>query len=365
MRVSFKSTLYISLLGATLGLAACSSGGDGGGGGFTAPNISTQPVAITSANESQIAEAAFDGSQGGLGLGASAQGIIPGAVIVDGSTTSNDFNLFRTVRSLVDSAIDKQLSQTGAASVTGIQASGNDSCAYQDPVTMQMIGSGSESWQASIADFNQTTGEPNSFSNGDYVTVTFNNCDYGDGEVQNGTMSITFNSNVSLAAINADIFSMDITMSFTNLRTTSATFGTETLHGTIDLSLSVNGTSASFDMSGNSFYAVSAAESVHLINFSFVAATNGSTSTVDASFTLGSTTLNGQITVVSHLEASGNALPATGYMNISGNNSQLDITINNDGTTVNVTLTINGAVQAGYPKDIPWSDLGIEVNNAF
>ena len=363
MKSIIRTGLSFSLLGAVFGLVACSSGGDGDSG-FAAPQIPTQPVAISSANEDEVAQAAFEGANGGVGLGSGALNIIPGGVIVDNSAASKDANLYSTVKKLLDNALDKGTQRQNAASVTGAQFSGTESCAYQDPVTGQMIGSGSESFNVNIADFNEVTGEPNSFTSGDYMSVAFNNCDYGDGEVQNGAMTITFNSSVSQADITAEVFSLDVTFNINNLTTASATFGTETIHGSIDLSLDVNGTNVAFDMSGNSLYSVSAAESVHLTNFSFVAATDGVSSTVDSSFTIASTTLDGQITVDSHFETVGTGYPTTGYMNITGNNSQLNVTVNGDGT-INVTLTVNGSVQAGYPKDVAWSELGIEVNNTF
>ena len=363
MRLFFKTTLHISIISAALGLAACSSGGDGGGSGFIAPSISTQPVAITSANENDVASVAFDGSQGALGLSSSATDIVPIAVAFNSNTTST-INLYRTVRKIVDSAIDKQVNQTVTLSVTGAEFSATESCAYQDPFTNQTVGSGSESFRARVADFNEQTGEPNSFSNGDYISVSFNNCDYGDGVVQNGSMTMTFNSNVSLADINAEVFSMNITASFSNYSMTSITSGAETLHGTINLAFNVSGTSVSFDMSGSSFYAVSPNESVHLTDFSFSASTDGINSSVQASFTIASTSLDGQITVVSQFSSNGAGYPTSGSMAITGDNSQLVVSVNGDGT-VNVTLTVNGVVETDYPKDVTWSELGIEGNNAF
>jgi len=363
MKTFARPVLSFSLIGAVFGLVACSSGGDGGSG-FTAPNISHTPVAITTENESEVAQAGFDGANGGLALGSGAQNIIPGAVIVDSSAASKNTNLYSTVKKLLDNALDKGAQQQNAVSVTGAQFSGTESCAYQDPVTGQMMGSGSESFNASIADFNEVTEEPNSFTSGDYMSVAFNNCDYGDGEVQNGSMTITFNSNASQADITAEVFSLDVTFNVNNLTTTSQTFGTETIHGTIDLSLDVNGTNVAFDMSGNSLYAVSEAESVHLTNFSFVATTDGVSTTVDSSFTVASSALNGQITVDSHFESTTGNYPTTGYMNITGNNSQLNISVNGNGT-VEVMLTINGNPEVDYPKDVAWSELGIEVDNAF
>ena len=265
---------------------------------------------------------------------------------------------------MLDNALNNDAQNIDTVSVTGAQFSGTESCAYQDPSTGQMIGSGSESFNVSIADFNEVTGEPNSFTIGDYMSVAFNNCDYGDGEVQNGAMTITFNSNVSQADITTEVFSLDVTFNINNLTTTSATFGTETIHGSVDLSLDVNGTSVAFDMSGNSLYVVSEAESVHLTNFSFVATTDGNSTTIDSSFTIASTALSGQITVDSHFESTTGGYPTTGYMNITGNNSQLNITVNGDGT-IEVMLTINGSPEAGYPKNVAWSELGIEVDNAF
>jgi len=368
MRVSLKSTFHIPLLGTLLALAACSSGSDGGGGGFAAPNISTQPVAITSANEGAVAQAGFDGSQGALGLGSSATGIVPLNANVS-SSSAGQINLYSTVKKFVDSTINKPVSQTGALSVTGVEFSDTSPCGYQDPVTQQPIGSGSESFRASIADFNQQTNEPNSLSNGDYISVTFNNCDYGDGEVQNGSMTMTFNSNVSIADLNAGVFILNVTASFNNFNTNSSISGSETLHGSINLAIDTDGTNESFSMSGSSFYAVLPDESVHLTNFSFSASTDGVNSTVQSTFTIASTSLDGQITVESLFMSNGPGYPTSGSMTITGNNSQLVVSVNGDGTTatatVNVTLTINGVVEAGYPKDVMWSELGIVVNSVF
>ncbi|WP_455218952.1 hypothetical protein, partial [Kaarinaea lacus] len=285
-------------------------------------------------------------------------------VVVDNGAASKNIKLYSTLKKLLDNALNNDAQKIDAVSATGAQFSGTESCAYQDPFTGQIVGSGSESFNVNITDFNEVTGEPNSLTSGDYMSVTFNNCDYGDGEVQTGSMTITFNSNVNQADIAAEVFSLDVTFNINKLTTTSATFGTETIHGSVDLSLDVNGTNVAFDMSGNSLYVVSEIESVHLTNFSFVATTDGNSITIDSSFTIASTELNGQITVDSHFESTAGSYPTTGYMNITGNDSQLNISVNGDGT-IEVMLTVNGSPEAGYPKTVAWSELGIEVDNAF
>jgi hypothetical protein len=370
MRVLVRNTLGFTLLGAALGLTACSSGGDGGGG-FTAPAIPTQPVAITSDNEGEVAQAAFSGSTGGVGL--SDIGFLPGSVV--GSGTSCDIKLYHTVKKLLDSALNKTAQSNDIVSVSGVQFSDSFPCEYWDPDTGQYVESGSESINASIADFNEATGEPNSFSVGDYINVTSNNCQDFKGEVKNGSFSMTINSNVNMADMNAEVFTLDVTQSFNNFRITTTDFltgvkSTETLHGSIDLNLDANGGNVDFDMSGNSLYVVSPSESVLLTNFSITATVNEDVNgmvisvVMDSSFTVASTAIDGQIMVVSHFEASGNGAPTAGYMNITGDNSQLNITVIDD-LTINVTLIIGGNVQAGYPKDVSWSELGVEVNNAF
>jgi hypothetical protein len=368
MKVPFKinAKLWLPVLGVALGLNACSSGG--GGGGFNAPDIPDQPIAIDSSNEDQVAQAAFEGSNGGAGLGSPVTGVIGVQTDSTGNTQGVSPSLFNRVKTLFDNAVDNNLQQNGNVSVSGVQQSGSDSCGYKDPFTNEQIGSGTESFRINVAaGFNSTTGEPNSITAGDSVSVSFNNCDYGDGAVQNGSMSITFNTNISLAALNSDNYDIDISFSFNNLSTNYTDVDppyTETLHGTISIGLTVIGSSTTFDMSGDSFYAVLPNESIHLTNFSFKATTDGVNNTVEAKFTIASTSIDGQITVASYFEASGSGYPTSGYMNITGDNSQLNVEVNGDGT-VNVTLTVNGAVEAGYPKDVAWSDLGIEVNNAF
>jgi len=367
MKVPFKSTLRILCFGAAHALFACSSGNDGGGGGFVAPNISTQPVAITQDNEAVVAQAAFEGTSGGFGLGSGAPGILGAVSVAEGGNIESEFSIYNTLRQLLNNATEKRLQNTGTISVTGIQDSATASCAIQDPETGEVIaGSGSEQFQFNIANFDTQNGQPISFTSGDYVSNTFNNCDYGDGVIQNGTISITFNSNVSLADMDAENFSLDVTFSFNNYSTSSADAivpDTEVLHGTINLDISVSGSAVDFDMSGTSFYAVSPEESVKLTNFSFSASTDGINSSVRATFTIASTTLDGQITVNSQFASNG-ADPTAGSMTITGDNSQMVVTVIS-ANSLSVTLTVNGVVEGGYPKDVTWNELGIEVNNAF
>lgn len=355
MKAIIRTGLSFSLLGAVLGLVACSSGGDGGSG-FTAPNISHQPVAITTENESDVAQAGFDGANGGLAAGGSVPFSPLAISSANGSTSNNNGNVYNIVKRVVTNGIRTDLTRTGTASVTGIQISDSAPCSD----------GGSESFSASIADFNQQTEEPNSISVGDYISISYANCNEGFGEVLNGSMTMTFNSAMSLAELNsASNINFSITASFNNFSVMESGFGTVAMHGSMDISTVLSNGNFTFTMSGDSFYAVAPDESVHLTNFDMSISVNESTndSVVDSTFTVASTAINGQITVDSHLETAGFAMyPHTGYMNISGNNSQLNVVVDSV-SSVTVTLMINGATEAGYPKTISWAELGVEVDN--
>jgi hypothetical protein len=362
--------INLSSLGMLVLLTACSSGGDGGGNsGFVPPQISTQPVSISSANEDVVAQAAFEGSNGGAGLGSEALIFFETVSVTDGDTAVSNSSIYSVARKLLNASVDAKLQQAASASVAGVEFSGTEECAIRNELNQIIAGSGSESFQGDIAAGFDSEGMPNSITAGDHITSTFHNCDYGDGVVQNGSVSITFNSPINIVDLLSGSFSADVTFSFNNYSVASADAvvpDTEVLHGTVDISLAVNGASVTMSMSGDSLYVVLPDESVLLTNFSFDASTDGFSSTVDASFSIASTAIDGQISVVSHLETTGNNYPTVGYMNISGNNSQMNITVNNDGTTVNVTLTVNDVVQSPeYPKDVAWADLGIEVSNVF
>lgn len=370
MKKLIQTCTGLFIIAAALGLAACGGSDGGGNGGFTPPDIPHQPIAITPDNESTVSQSAFDGANGGTGLGTNAIGFL-GAVSApqDGAVGSS---LFTTLKGLLDTTVDRGMTaQGGTATVTGVQYSGSSACGYQDPFTNEMVGSGTESYTINVAaGFDEKTGDPITITAGDYISSTFDNCDYGDGDVQNGSVSITFNSDINTGDLTTDNYSASITFSFDNFRVTHMGMGdtvptTETLHGAITLSIVANGTNVSFDMSGSSFYASSAEENIHLTDFSFSATSDGTNSTIEASFTLASTALQGQITVDSYIESSGGAYPTSGFINITGDNSELDIAINGDGT-VNITLLTNGVVADGYPKNnVTWEQAGIVASNTF
>jgi len=196
------------------------------------------------------------------------------------------------------------------------------------------------------------------------VTISYNACNDGYGEVLNGSMSLVFNTDISNTNT-FDYFDFNMTISFDNFRSTIDGYGTVTIDGDMTVATTIAGNLVTFSMSGNSFYVVDPDQSSHLTNFSFSFTLDQSTfdTTIDSNFTIASTALNGQITVDVYFEIPfGSTYPVSGSLSITGDNSQLVVSVVGDGT-VDVTLSINGIVQAGYPKNITWAELGVVIND--
>lgn len=355
---------WFPVLGIALTLGACSSGGDGA---FHPPDISKQPVAINSSNEGQVSQTGYDGSSGGATIGGSSLGFVG----IQSNTSSDGQKLspsiFNNVKMLLDTAVNFTTNQSDTASVSGVQFSDSGSCRVEVSPG-NFIGSGSASVQANIAAGFTADGDPIAITSGDSISMSFNSCDFGIGSEFNGSVTYIFNSDAVWADLKNDNYDIDATFEFDNwsIRSTDPDFPFSfTTHGTVDMSVTVSGTTENFQMSGDSLYFVTPDESVHLINFDFVAMTDGFNSTVEANFTIGSTSLDGQVTVDSYFESTLGEYPTTGHMYITGDNSELDVDVNGDGT-LTVNLTIDGVVQPDYPKNnVAWADLGIEVSNAF
>lgn len=350
MKRTIKPNLSYPILTIALLLSACGGGGGGGGGnsGFEAPAISTTPVSISEANETEVAQAGVDASTGSSSLATSVP-FSPLSLGANGSSKTVSNNVYQIIQRAV---IDNVQSNAGSSgSVVGVQISGSDPC----------LVSGSESYSGNVTD---TSG--NSISSGDYVTVTYSDCNDGFGEVLNGSLTITFNSNISdTTTINN--FDFSLTAQFSNYQSTQEGYGTVTIDGALNVSMTASASMFTFRMSGESLYAIEPGNSTHLTNFDISFSYNDSTleSVIDSTFTIASTALNGQITVDTYFVfPSGSYYPASGSLTITGSNSQLAVDVVGDGT-VNVTLTIGGSVQAGYPKNVTWAELGVEINNVI
>lgn len=334
----------------TLGLTACGGGG-GGNSGFKAPNINHTPVSIDESNQAEVAQAGLDGATGSLDVGGAVP-FAPVGVVIEGDSAEGNVKLYSFIRRVVTGAISNDVGSANGSSVTGVQFSGSEPCFV----------SGSRNFNGNISDPNG-----NSIFPGDNMTMSFDSCDDGDGEVVNGSMSITFNSYI--ADTNTfDTIDFDLTVSFNNFRSTPTGLATVTVHGSMDISTVVSGSAFTFTMSGDSFYVVEADEAVHLTNFDISFSYDEITfdAVLDSTFTVASTSLNGQITVDVYLEVpSGSLYPTTGYMTVTGNNSELSVVVAGY-DSLNVDLTVGGSSVATYPRtNVTWSELGADVQSVM
>jgi len=344
--------LSFSILTIALSLSACGGGGGGGGGGgnsgFEAPAISSTPVTISDANANDVAKAGVEASTGSSALGASVP-FAPFSLGANGGSKTVSSNVYKLIQQTIIDNIQTGVGPTGA--VLGVQISGSDPCFV----------SGSQSYSGNVADSSL-----NSISSGDNVTVSYSDCNDGFGEVLNGSLTITFNSNIS-STTTPDNFDFNLTAQFSNYRSTQEGYGTVTIDGGMTVSMAVSASMFTFSMSGESLYVIEPNNSTHLTNFDISFSYDDSTleAVIDSTFTIASTALNGQITVDTYFVfPAGSFYPTSGSLSIVGNGSQLDVAVVGDGT-VDVTLTVGGMVQVGYPKNVTWAELGVEINNVI
>lgn len=343
-----KLILGTSMFVSLIMLTACGGGGGGGSSsGFEAPAISHTPIDIDESNEAAVTQAGLDATTGSADLGSQVP-FSPFSLDGDDSKTVSP-NVYQLIRRVVTNNIRSDIGTS--RSVVGVEISGSDPCFV----------SGREIYNGDVADISG-----NSISSGDTVTIVYEGCDDGYGEVLNGSMTITFNSDIP--DINTfDYFNFNLTVRFSNFQSTQMGYGTVTLDGEIDVAMAVSGNMFTFRMSGVSLYVVDPNSSTHLTNFDISFSINESTleTVIDSNFTIANTLLDGQITVdVYFVIPWGNQYPSSGSLTITGNNSQLAVDVVGDGT-VNVTLTANGVVQAGYPKNVTWAELGVEINSVI
>lgn len=319
-----KRSLYAPI--ATLFLvSACSSGGGG-----SAPVISPDPTLdITSNNAMQVSKiayaAALENQQiidagGGLFIGSS-QGVV--------------------------AKIDTGLATFGKTGNAGSNVS-------ETPIPAETVAcgvSGTQTISGAIADPVTPT-----LTRGDYFQFDFAACDDGLGEIKNGSLRMDIDA--FSGDFLGELFSMTITMTFTNLQISifenQSTIPTDVLTTTGAVTLALNGLSmpyVSTSISGNSLVVDTNTGSESLTNFASALTVDGnvipSPFTATASGTLDSTDIAGIVRYSNTLmfEGLGGGYPSTGQFLVEGlASSMLLIADNNVDVRIEIDLGADGTV---------------------
>lgn len=314
-------------------------------GGFEVPIIANQAVTITPGNEDIVLRTAINSTTGVFNAGSE----LTYSPILSGQIAgqTNSTNVYGVLQQSVITSISKEFQNPGSVSITGVT--------FQDSVNCAL--SGSVIYSGDAVDPNGV-----SISVGDTITQRFTNCDDGNGVIYDGVIMAVANSDIS-SPISDTIFNFDVSVSFDNFKITAVDSSTIVLHGNLDTSLVTNINGYVLTLSGDSLYIITPDESAQLIDFNLSIAVDETSydTSIDANYVVASSIIEGHISVATHLEVNSFVVyPNAGYAHITGNNSQLSITVN-DSSTVSMTLTTGGVTETGYPKVINWSDLAVNV----
>jgi len=176
---------------ALLAFAGCGGGGGGGGGDPVVTPPPSEDVTITSANAVAVASDVYISIGDAASLGDFGAGGLIGAAGPASPTLSKSAATLATKSGITGSA------ETGSliAAVFGPEQS---PCAVSGSVTVS----------GDIQD-------PQTLSSGDTITLRFNNCDDGDGQVVNGSLTMTIDT-VS-GDLNTQFFALGVTLRFQSL----------------------------------------------------------------------------------------------------------------------------------------------------
>lgn len=320
-----KGRLSVATFGAAFacaGLFGCGGGGGGDGGGPAGlPPVSSTPVAISSANMNQVADAALDPAVGGTGaFGAS--------ISSTDTTQSNPRVLLRALQAVSDQAKKPRTS----SGLTDSPDSGP--CAVSGSVTIT--------------------------ASGNSASITFNNCSDVPGQVLNGSVSATGISETANSF--AATFNVDLTFTET---------GSQALRLVGNFAISENCASPGMNcvgtFSGSSLGAAHGNEVWYISSFAITSVdVVGGFVDVSASYTVSSSHLNGSVQVSTSPPirfAVGANYPQSGTIQITGANSTSAlITINssvpNDTNAVLVQVDSNSANPGfEFTEDYSWLEL--------
>ena len=331
-----KSNLSVLLAGSTLALlCAC-----GGGGDSTPTPPSKAPVAITSANQSDVARASVNGglavslAQGALGSGATPAGV-----------TSRSHALGLTMQRALQLATSQRMAIAGASAHPATVSTDVSNCDVSGSMTIEVNDKDSNS----------------RLSNGDVLTATFAQCKESATLSVSGTVVITIAGTPTDTQFAASAQFQGLTVQDSGV--------TSTLAGTVAISESDTSTLSDTTITvGNDGLSATMASSGYndavVFESGMVISTNvsGTTSTFSVSMA-GSFTaqsIGGRVTIATPVALSqgfGDTYPSRGQVRITGaSGSTLLATVLSD-TQVELKLDANGDNTFESTSTVAWSTL--------
>jgi hypothetical protein len=323
----------IIALAACLAVTACGGGGSGGG---SAPTATAE---LTVDNSVQIAGATADAALfssefdqlANLGLLGS-----PGGVAVAQAGGEASVTLARKT---------SQLQAISSTSTTLVSVSESDDCPL----------GGTMSISAEIQN-------PETLSAGDNFSLSYADCDFGDGVLANG--SISFRVTSMQGELNGDNTQVGFDLQIANLEIAEVGDGA-TIDGDISMSLNLTPTATTVSMSGSSLSVTSGVDSMMLSDYSTTVTADLSafpeSVTLQSSGFLMNSEFDGEVQFSTDiaLQVSGENNPTAGRLRITGANGGIITVIPLDSLNVRVELDLDGdnAVDEGGTLDMTWQEL--------
>lgn len=234
-----RLTIFATLI-TLLSLSGC--GGGGGGGGDSSPPPPTGDVTITSANAVGVASDVYEAVGDTASLGDFGTGGLIGSVGPANPTLSKSAVTLAT-KSGLEGTVD-----AGSLIAVAFGPERTD-CAVSGTVTVS----------GDISD-------PNTLTAGDTISLRFNNCNDGDGQLVNGNLTLTIDT-VS-GDLNTEFFALGVSLGFDSLTVREAG-ETTSVHG--GLSMLVDTTAypvTTASLSSPSLSVTSGSQSANLSNYS-------------------------------------------------------------------------------------------------
>lgn len=320
-----RTSALPSLLAVAL-LTACGGGG-GESSNFSAPAISSAPVTISADNQKQVGVSAYDGvvgSSSATGFGARLAGGV-------GRATFNLYDFVRQQTALVES--QRQRADAG----------GQTHAAVNMTLPMNCDGDGTMTLSYNVDNLSTPTA-------GDVVSINFSRCDDGQGEITNGSITMTWST--------ASAMSMNIN----NFRV-SENGVTSVIHGILNVSRSITESVTTQVVTSDALYLLhGGVANVLLTGLSATTVSNSLTLAYAKTFSanLASSLLNGAIEVSGTTSGSCDFFdddedcdeedPTRGDIDITGaNGSTLNVAWV-DRTSVTLTLNRGSAVGIAWTE---------------